>query len=102
MAPAGAPAAAPAAAPVEQFGLRKPRDKGPRIDSIEAKVVRVSRAASGVRTVTLDNGQVWTEIEPHSGARLEAGDAVTIKSGVFGSFDLVAPNNRSSKVRRAR
>jgi hypothetical protein len=100
--PAGEPSAAPVASPAEQFGLPKAREEGPRLDAIEAKVVRVSRAANGIRTVTLDNGQVWTELESHSGARFEAGDSVTIKAGAFRSFDLVAPNKRSSKVRRAR
>jgi hypothetical protein len=100
--PSAVPAGEPSASPAEQFGLPKAREEGPRLDAIEAKVVRVSRAANGIRTVTLDNGQVWTELESHSGARFEAGDSVTIKAGAFRSFDLVAPNKRSSKVRRTR
>jgi hypothetical protein len=62
----------------------------------------VSAKPHGELVVTLENGQVWAEIQTSSGARVKAGDRVTIKPGALGSFLLVAPNGRSTKVTRVR
>ena len=52
--------------------------------------------------ITLDNEQVWAEIAPGSTIRLKPGDPVRIQAGTLGSFLLIAPNGRSSKVSRIR
>lgn len=105
-------AAAPAAAPTptltkeEKFGLRGElkQQKAPELAELEAltaKVTKVSTKPHGELIVTLDNGQVWYEIQAYSGLRVKVGDVVTIKSGALGSYSLVA-NGRSGKVSRAR
>jgi hypothetical protein len=106
---------APAVAPVplskeERFGLhgelkREKAQEVPELQELEqlqAEVTKVSSKPHGELVVTLENGQVWTEIQPNSGARVKAGERVTIKPGVLGSFLLVPPNGRSTKVIRIR
>ena len=107
------PATAVAAVPLskeERFGLhgglkREKAQEVPELQELEqlqARVTKVSSKPHGELVVTLENGQVWTEIQPNSGARVKAGEQVTIKPGVLGSFLLVAPNGRSTKVTRIR
>jgi len=107
------PASAVAAAPLsqeEKFGLRgelkqEKAQKVPELQELEqlqAQVTKVSTKPHGELVVTLENGQVWTEIQTNSGARVKAGDRVAIKPGALGSFLLVAPNGRSTRVTRVR
>ena len=107
------PAPAVVAAPLsqeEKFGLRgelkqEKAQKVPELQELEqlqAQVTSVSSKPHGELVVTLENGQVWTEIQTSSGARVKAGERVTIKAGALGSFLLVAPNGRSTKVTRVR
>jgi hypothetical protein len=107
------PAPAVVAVPLskeERFGLhgdlkREKAQEVPELQELEqlqAEVTKVSSKPHGELVVTLENGQVWTEIQPNSGARVKAGERVTIKPGVLGSFLLVPPNGRSTKVIRIR
>jgi hypothetical protein len=94
----------------EKFGLRgelkqEKAQKAPELqelDQLQAQVTSVSAKPHGELVVTLENGQVWTEIQTNSGARVKVGDRVAIKAGTFGSFLLVPPNGRSTKVTRVR
>jgi len=94
----------------EKFGLRgelkqEKAQKAPELQELEqlqAQVTKVSTKPYGELVVTLENNQVWAEIQTNSGARVKAGDRVTIKAGALGSFLLVAPNGRSTKVTRVR
>jgi hypothetical protein len=94
----------------ERFGLRgelkqEKAQKVPELQELEqlqAQVTSVSRKPHGELVVTLENGQTWAEIQTNTGARVKAGDRVTIKPGALGSFLLVAPNGRSTKVTRVR
>ena len=72
------------------------------LKELESTVARVDFKPHGELIVTLENGQVWAEIAPNSGIRVKSGDRVRLESGALGSFRLVAPNNRSSKVTRVR
>jgi hypothetical protein len=112
-APAQAPAAAAAEAakdPVSEFGLsesakaaRDP-DKAAQAaaapQSVTAKVISVRWRKYGEFVVTLDNGQVWEQIEPMPSAIVKVGDVVTIKKALFGSFTLVTAGRIGTKVRR--
>jgi hypothetical protein len=86
----------------EKFGLRGDlkKQKTPELQQLTANVTGVAERPWGELVVTLDNGQIWVEIESDSGVRLKAGDQVTIKTGALHSYLLTAPNGRSSKVRR--
>ena len=103
-APASAPARAPAPAAAsaeDKFGARgdvKPEE----LQEITAKVTAISIKPYGEHVVTLDNGQVWVEIQTNSRIKLKTGDTVKIETGALNSFRLIAPNGRSSKVSRLR
>ena len=110
---AAAPAAAAVPSPVaaanplseeEKFGLRGDlkQEKMPELQALEAVVTKVATKPQGELILTLDNGQVWSEIAPYSGIQVKVGDRVRITRGALRSFNLAAPNGRSSKVRRVR
>jgi biotin carboxyl carrier protein len=109
VAPAAAVAAAPApAAPAptaeQKFGARgdiKP-DKHEVLSELTGTVTALGTKPRGELIVTLDNGQVWAEITTSSKIKLKTGDTVKIERGALGSYSLVAPNGRSSKVSRIR
>src|SRR5687768_12972828 len=116
VAPTVAPSAAAAAAaaaqpsqagtpsPEDRFGLRVDRkeQKKDELTELSATATAISAKPRGELVITLDNGQVWGEIAPGSTIKVKPGDAVKIEAGTLGSFILIAPNGRSSKVTRIR
>ena len=103
--PAATPAAAtPAPTPEAKFGARgdiKP-DRHEELNELTATVTALGAKPHGELIVTLDNGQTWAEIAPNPKIKVRTGETVKIKRGALGSFWLVAPNGRSSKVTRIR
>ncbi len=107
--PAAATAAAASSAQAE-FGLsdtaKRARDpeKAEELipQSITEKVASVGRRPTGELVVTLDNGQVWAQIETTTMARISAGDTVTIRKAALGSYQLVSPNKVTVRVRRVK
>jgi len=104
-------AAAPPARsnPQEDFGLteaakeaRTPEAAGRAPPSISGKVASVARRPTGEFVVTLDNGQVWTQLDSYPVVRLAAGDTVTIKKASLGSYLLVTPGKTTARVRRTK
>jgi len=104
---------APAIVPLskeERFGLRgdlkqekaKQAPELAEMQELRAVVTKVASKPHGELVLTLDNGQVWYEIQANSGIRVKTGDQVIIKAGALGSYSVVAPNGRSSKVTRTR
>jgi hypothetical protein len=107
---AAAPAAAAAASPEADFGLteaarraREPAESTEKFpDSITGTVAKVSRQPAGELIVTLENGQVWTQLQVDPRARVAAGDTVTIKKAALGSHMLVTPSRYATRVRRVK
>ena len=71
-----------------------------RVDEIRARVTGARLDPYGKLILTLDNGQVWSQIDspaPH----LKSGDEVRIRRAAMGSYLLTAVDGkRSSRVRR--
>jgi hypothetical protein len=88
----------------EKFGARGDLDpeKREELKEISGKVTEVGTRPHGEIVVTLDNGQVWAERSASRKIKVKVGDTVRIESGALGSFVLIAPNGRSSKVARVR
>lgn len=86
------------------FGRDEPPvEKPPELQSIDAQVVEVVKLARGNHRLTLEDGQVWREIEVKPRARYRVGDKVEIARGALGSYNL--SNERTGhriKVRRVR
>lgn len=107
---AAAPAAATAADPEADFGLteaakraREPEESRERFpESISGMVAKVARQPAGELVLTLDNGQVWTQVQVDARARVAVGDTVTIKKAALGSHLLVTEDRYATRVRRVK
>lgn len=69
---------------------------------ITARIRQVERQRDGRFLVTLENEQVWLQVETMSRARVAVGDEVTIREASLGSFLLVTANQVATRVRRLR
>lgn len=92
---------------VDEFGMTpelvrsKPEmEVETELREISAKAVKVTRRPRGELTITLDNGQTWTEKDAEYGFRVKVGDTVVIKKGNMGGYRMVGRGRRSSQVRR--
>ena len=106
--PAAASTPATAAAvksdPVADFGV----SEGPLarqrtatgLSQISAQVKAIGVRGYGQKVMTLDNGQVWLQLEPNSSFDVNVGDTVQIKSAALGSFFMTTPAKRGAKVTR--
>jgi hypothetical protein len=70
--------------------------------SVTSKVTNVSRRPTGELVVTLENGQVWSQVTVDQRARVAAGDTVTVKKAALGSHLLVTAARYATNVRRVR
>jgi hypothetical protein len=86
---------------VDQFGLAE-RTPALALKSISGLIAHVGYRANGEFVVTLDNGQVWEQMEMDTLAQVRDGDKIVIRRGVLGSFLLVATNRESTRVHRLR
>jgi hypothetical protein len=96
--------------PVSEFGLSesakaardpvKQAEAAAAPQSVSARVISVRWRKYGEFVVTLDNGQVWAQIEPMPSAIVKVGDVVTVKKALFGSYTLVTAGKIGTKVRR--
>ncbi len=82
----------------DDFGLKTSRKA-----DIGAAIADITQLARGEYRLTLDNDQVWQEIEANSRAKYAIGDKVTIKRTVVGAFRLrVDKSGFTNKVTRIR
>ncbi len=77
-------------------------ERPPRPQPISAQVVAIAAASPGMVAITLDNGQVWEQIETRQGFRVLLHHGVTITSAMFGSYLLTTEDHRTARVRRIR
>jgi hypothetical protein len=90
----------------EDFGRPPPRAEEPKeVTEISARVSKFSRTGLGRAVFTLDNGQVWTQIEGDGIEVRDAhpGDEVTVEKAFFGSYSLIFKERKGLiKVRRSK
>lgn len=72
------------------------------LTSVTARVQTVSADRSGMKIVTLDNGQTWRQLTGSTTVVLKVGDEVTISRAALGSFLMSVPNGRPLRVRRTK
>jgi len=86
---------------MEQSLMAQSRTAPDAVSEIRAPVRRIGTMASGWMVIELENGQTWTQAEAlRNPVPLSAGDEVTIRRGVLGSFVLSTADNRTMRVRR--
>jgi len=90
----------------QNFGLSAEKVLGPQggPTEIKAKVAAVqANEITGRAVVTLDNGQVWQQLEATKATkRPRAGDEVVIREASLDSYLMVTPERGSARVRRVR
>ena len=101
----------PAMTRQQRFGFsgelaRKTRDASgetaQELREIDAVVTAVAQRGYGQISVTLDNGQVWSQKAAGQFFRVKVGDRVTVKAAALGSFLLVDTEGRSIRVGRVK
>ena len=93
----------PALSAEQQFGKNVVADKN--LKSITSNIKSAQTSRSGKMRVTLENGQVWQQLNSDNfkitPARLRRQTSVEIKRGALGSYRLkVLPWGRSTKAKR--
>jgi len=89
-----APAAA-VAAPVQPAAKAKN-------EPVSGKVVAVGTLSNDRLAVTLDNGQLWTQLERDLAAEVRVGDTVSVRPGMLGSWMLETRGGVKTRVKLAR
>jgi hypothetical protein len=74
----------------------------PKVSKIEARIVGLALTANGRTLFTLDNAQVWQQLESNGDVLARLGDAAAISRGLLGSYWLQMKNGRGCKVTRVR
>jgi hypothetical protein len=112
-APAPARAPAPAASPAPAVAAAAPalgdeslkrsqkeRKESDGPTSLEAKVTAAREVRQATYRVTLDNGQVWQQMDMSTLFQVGVGDVVRIEKGALGGFRMArVSNGRSGWVR---
>ena len=62
-----------------------------RIDEMPMEVARVVRRGDGTISVTMTNGQVWSQIDNENGRNVRVGGQVIIRRATFGSYLMSVP-----------
>lgn len=86
---------------IERAQAARSEDEDASSQSLAATVTSVE-SRRGQFTATLDNGQVWSQIEINPKVYLQAGDSVTVRRAVFGSYLLTGPQGVATRVKRLR
>ena len=104
-----APAPTPALSPQQSFGLSgspiaAKEETAPgrpaKLAKIESRVVGLSLTGNGRTVFTLENSQVWRQLDSDGDMLEKLGDVATISRGMLGSYWLQLKNGRGCKVTR--
>lgn len=94
---------APAQAQAQAPAPRKAKAPPPApAKPVTGRITAVSRLANDRFAVTLDNGQVWTQLERDLGAEVRTGDTVHIRPAMLGSWMLETREGVRTRVSLAR
>ena len=108
-APASAAAHDSALDPLQTFGMppgqilareEAAQKAPPPLQHIAAHIVGMAGMGDGREIFTLDNNQVWVELEPDGDLYAKPGEAVQISRGWLGSYSLSLKSRRNAKVTR--
>jgi hypothetical protein len=107
VAAAPAVAAAPVATPAlgDESVQRKEKEKNKPAEptSLEARITALKETRPQVVRLTLDNGQVWQQMDMSTVFQVSVGDSIRIEKGAMGGYRAARTNgSRSSWVRVTR
>jgi hypothetical protein len=78
------------------------QDAREELAALKARVSGLGTNKDGMRTIQLDNGQVWRQLSAATNLLLQVGDEVTVSRAALNSFRITAPGGRAAKVTRVR
>jgi hypothetical protein len=89
--------------PVRPVAAQPPQAAAPApAKPVSARITEVSRILNDRFAITLDNGQVWTQLERDLSAEVHAGDTVQIRPALLGSWMLETRGGVRTRVRLTR
>jgi hypothetical protein len=109
--PSPAAPTAPPLTPEQKFGLSSSAieakeaagTQAPKETKLQARITALALTGDGRALFTLDNSQVWRQLEADgTDVMARLGDSVTISRGLLGSFWLKLKSGRGCKVTRLR
>jgi hypothetical protein len=74
----------------------------PGLEVVPATVVKLAVRTNGWWIVTLDNGQIWSQIENRPTATVAVGDDVTLRRSRIGAYILTTTKGIETRVQRDR
>jgi hypothetical protein len=74
----------------------------PHVQVIPATVVKLAVRTNGWWIVTLDNGQIWSQVENRPKAQVAVGDDITLRHSRAGSYILTTSKGIETRVKRDR
>jgi hypothetical protein len=74
----------------------------PHLEVVPATVVKLAVRTNGWWIVTLDNGQIWSQVENRPTALVAVGDDVTLRHSRAGSYTLTTTKGIETRVKRDR
>lgn len=87
----------------QQFGQEQKQVIEEAPDSITATIARAEEGAFGKYIFTLDNGQVWQQVDSSSRSIWRGGEQVSLERGTLGSFFMrKVTGGRSLRVKRVK
>jgi hypothetical protein len=74
----------------------------PHLEVVPATVVKLAVRTNGWWIVTLDNGQIWSQVEHRPTALVAVGDEVKLRHSRAGSYILTTTKGIETRVKRDR
>ncbi|HMA13109.1 MAG TPA: hypothetical protein VKO83_14555 [Steroidobacteraceae bacterium] len=97
------PSATPAQTPAAVAPATPPQPAARAKDEpVSGRIVAVGRLANDRFAVTLDNGQLWMQLERDVTAEVRVGDTVSIRPAMLGSWMLETRGGVKTRVKLAR
>lgn len=80
--------------------LERPASAPPPPSTLTAAVQSIKVDGNGHQMFTLENGQIWRQVELDTHFSVNLGENVTISKGVLGSYFMSVGKHRNTRVSR--
>lgn len=80
--------------------LERPATAPPPPSTMTAAIQGISVDGNGHQVFTLENGQIWRQVEVDSHFSVKPGDSITISKGALGSYFMSLGKHRNTRVSR--
>ncbi len=90
------------AAPIPKTGSSDAGKQAVPKSGAVSRIASLRRMRDGRYEATLENGEVWGQLEPDPRVEMRVGDAVTLRPASLGSFMLVTASGLPTRVKRVK